>query len=84
MATVVFCRTCCHERGWDRVRPPMRTSESPCEFCGGFDQIRQRKRNPRTGVMGEPKLVNLKNFTHDDQFLVGMPAESKLQRAIGE
>lgn len=81
MASVVFCGHCCTEKGWDRVKPPVRVTDDPCDFCGGHDVIRKRTWHPRTG-QPNVKVINMKNFIHDDQFLPGMRAETRLQNPL--
>lgn len=80
--TVVFCEHCRQRHDWPK--PSIRVTTDPCDFCGGWDQIRQRKRNPRTGEPGPVKLVNLKNFEHDARMLEGTPEWQATQRAVDE
>lgn len=76
MAGVVFCEHCRREKGWRK--PSLRTTSDACDICGGWDQLRKRKWNERTQKF-DVKMINLKNFEHDDKFLVGTQAEARLQ-----
>jgi hypothetical protein len=79
MATVVFCDHCRREKGWRK--PSLRVTTDPCDICGGWDVYRKRKINPRTGQPQE-KTEKLKNFEHDEKFLVGTQAEARLQEPL--
>jgi hypothetical protein len=80
MATVVFCEHCRHSN-WNK--PSIRVTSDPCDFCGGWDAIRKRKVNPRTGKV-TVKVEKLKNFEQDARMLPGMPEEAALQRPLDE
>jgi hypothetical protein len=55
----------------------------PCDFCGGWDAIRKRRRHPRTGAE-IVKVDKLMNFEQDARMLPGMPEEAALQRPLDE
>lgn len=75
---IVFCGHCASSKGWNRVKPPMRTTNDPCDVCGGHESYRRQRQNPRTGAI-EIEVVPMKNFQHDARFLPGEPEETRLQ-----
>lgn len=72
---IVFCGHCASEKGWKR--PVVRVSSKPCDICGGFDAIRERRVHPVTGKE-RIKTIKLNNFEHRADMLPGTPEEMKL------
>jgi len=79
MGVVVFCAACAAQKDWSR--PSIRVTSDPCDFCGGWDAYRTRKTNHVTGK-SEIKVTKLKNFEHDERFLPGTAAETRLQEPL--
>lgn len=79
MAVVVFCGNCGKEKGWPK--PSIRVTTDPCDICGGHESYRKRKINIKTG-QPEITMVPLKNFEHDERFLPGTSAETRLQEPL--
>jgi len=72
---IVFCGNCANEKGWKR--PVVRVSKKPCDICGGFDEVNERRINRRTGAV-EIKLRRFDNFEHRADMLRGTPEEQRL------
>lgn len=77
----VFCGNCAKSNNWDK--PSIRTTEDPCDFCGGHESYRTRRPHPRTGEE-IIRMVPLKNFEKEDSLLPGTQAESRIQRGADD
>lgn len=63
-----YCRECGKAREFPMSA--IRTSQLPCNFCGGFDQYEAVNKYTR-----KPELKNMLNYSYPDSLLPGTPSD---------